>query len=194
METISSSKTSQQIDSTALLPDTTHVLEGSCYENWQIVSANGANDYQAGGPLFAAGFNAPSLILAPNGFVGIDATAQPGYPLAVGSAYCDGNTWHNSSDRALKENFSPVNPLDVLEKVVAMPISEWNYKKEKEEKHLGPAAQDFHAAFQLDGSDDKSISTVDEGGVALAAIQGLNEKLTQELERRDKENAELKRE
>jgi hypothetical protein len=38
-------------------------------------------------------------------------------------------------------------------------------------------AQDFHAAFGLNGADDKHISVVDEGGVALAAIQGLNQKL-----------------
>ena len=38
-------------------------------------------------------------------------------------------------------------------------------------------AQDFHAAFGLNGADDKHISTVDEGGVALAAIQGLNQKV-----------------
>jgi hypothetical protein len=46
-------------------------------------------------------------------------------------------------------------------------------------KHIGPMAQDFHAAFGLNGSDDKHISTVDEGGVALAAIQGLNQKLAE---------------
>jgi uncharacterized protein involved in exopolysaccharide biosynthesis len=37
----------------------------------------------------------------------------------------------------------------------------------------------------LDGKDDKHISVVDEGGVALAAIKGLNQKLeatSQELE------------
>ena len=38
-------------------------------------------------------------------------------------------------------------------------------------------AQDFHAAFGLNGADDKHISMVDEGGVALAAIQGLNQKV-----------------
>jgi hypothetical protein len=32
-------------------------------------------------------------------------------------------------------------------------------------------AQDFRAAFGL-GEDDKHISTMDEGGVALAAVQG----------------------
>jgi len=35
-------------------------------------------------------------------------------------------------------------------------------------------AQDFYAAFNV-GVDDKHIATVDEGGVALAAIQGLHE-------------------
>jgi hypothetical protein len=35
-------------------------------------------------------------------------------------------------------------------------------------------AQDFHAAFQV-GPDDTHIAVVDESGVALAAIQGLNE-------------------
>jgi trimeric autotransporter adhesin len=33
-------------------------------------------------------------------------------------------------------------------------------------------AQDFYSAFGL-GLDDKHITTIDEGGVALAAIQGL---------------------
>jgi hypothetical protein len=37
-------------------------------------------------------------------------------------------------------------------------------------------AQDFYAAFGV-GPDDKHITTVDEGGVALAAIRGLNEKV-----------------
>jgi hypothetical protein len=40
-------------------------------------------------------------------------------------------------------------------------------------------AQDFHAAFGLNGADDKHIATVDEEGVALAAIQGLNQKLNE---------------
>jgi hypothetical protein len=33
---------------------------------------------------------------------------------------------------------------------------------------------------------------VDADGVALAAVQGLNQKLTEELKRRDAENAELR--
>ena len=39
-------------------------------------------------------------------------------------------------------------------------------------KDIGPMAQDFYKAFGL-GLDNKHITTIDEGGVALAAIQGL---------------------
>ena len=82
------------------------------------------------------------------------------------------------SDRNLKKNFSNVNSQSILEKVVQMPISSWNYKTDTDGlRHIGPMAQDFHAAFNLNGSDDKHISVVDESGVALAAIQGLNQKL-----------------
>jgi cell division protein FtsB len=67
-------------------------------------------------------------------------------------------------------------------------VQSWDYKAQPGEKHIGPMAQDFHAAFGLNGADDTHISTVDEGGVALAAIQGLNQK----LEEQKAENAELK--
>ena len=53
-------------------------------------------------------------------------------------------------------------------------------------------AQDFHAAFGLNGADDKHISTVDEGGVALAAIQGLNQKVESENSTLRAEKEELR--
>jgi hypothetical protein len=52
-------------------------------------------------------------------------------------------------------------------------------------------AQDFYAAFRI-GRDDKHITTVDEGGVALAAIQGLNQKLEQQSKEKDTEIQTLK--
>jgi hypothetical protein len=51
-------------------------------------------------------------------------------------------------------------------------------------------AEDFKAAFDLAG-DGKSIATVDADGVALAAIQGLNQKLEAELAVARAENAGL---
>ncbi len=53
-------------------------------------------------------------------------------------------------------------------------------------------AQDFHAAFRLD-TDDQPIATVDADGVALAAIQGLNQNLEERLKAKDAEIEERKR-
>jgi hypothetical protein len=100
-------------------------------------------------------------------------------------------TFVSSSDRNQKEHFEAVNTRDVLDKVAALPLTTWSYRQDTASRHLGPMAQDFYAAFNV-GADDKHIAVVDEGGVALAAIQGLNQKLTEELKRRDAENAELK--
>jgi hypothetical protein len=71
-------------------------------------------------------------------------------------------------------------------------MTSWNYRAQGAEvRHLGPMAQDFHADFGL-GENDRAITTVDADGVALAASQGLNQKFTGELKRRDVENAELR--
>jgi hypothetical protein len=96
-----------------------------------------------------------------------------------------------TSDRHAKENFRPVDARSVLDKVVSLPITEWNFKTAPGEAHLGPMAQDFHAAFGL-GADDKHIATVDADGVALAAIQGLNQKLEERLEQKETEITKLK--
>jgi hypothetical protein len=140
-----------------------------------------------------------SLSLNPTGNnVGVGNSA-PGHLFVVGNtpspAYCDGTTWQNGSDRNAKEDFTAVKPGEVLEKVSALPITTWKYKTEPEGvRHLGPVAQDFHAAFGLNGVDDTHIATVDEGGVALAAIQGLNEKVEGRIQKLESENAELKAE
>ena len=103
--------------------------------------------------------------------------------LVDGGLYVHG-TFNNTSDRNVKENFTPVEPREMLEKVVALPITRWNYKHDARTPHLGPVAQDFYAAFGI-GPDDKHIATVDESGVALAAIQGLNQKVEEQLKSKD---------
>ncbi len=99
-----------------------------------------------------------------------------------------GGTLVELSDRDAKENFTPVDSREILEKVAALPLSRWNFKTDAQAPHLGPMAQDFHAAFRL-GTDDKHIATVDADGVALAAIQGLNQRLNEQAS----EIQELKR-
>jgi len=88
-------------------------------------------------------------------------------------------TLSQSSDRNVKTDFASVDAQEVLAKVVSLPIQSWSYTNQPGVKHIGPVAQDFHAAFGLNGGDDKHIATVDADGVALAAIQGLHQKLEQ---------------
>jgi len=98
------------------------------------------------------------------------------------ATYLPGTVYANNvaltSDRNAKENFEPVDTGALLAKVTAMPVTEWQYKAGPgNSRHIGPMAQDFYGAFALNGTDDTHISAVDLGGVALAAIQGLNLKL-----------------
>jgi hypothetical protein len=110
-----------------------------------------------------------------------------------------GGAWTTLSDRNAKTNFTQVNAEEVLAKVAALPLSTWNYKSQAEDiRHIGPMAQDFKAAFGV-GESDTGITTVDADGVALAAIQGLNEKVevrSQKSEDRiqilESENADLR--
>ena len=96
--------------------------------------------------------------------------------------------WRSSCDRNLKENFQPVDTQALLEKLCQLPITQWNAKAQSPDiRHVGPVAQDFHAAFSLGGKDDKSISSIDEAGVAFAAIQALNQKLDQTVKAKDAE-------
>ncbi len=88
-------------------------------------------------------------------------------------------TLTQTSDRNAKENFAPVSPMNVLDKLAALTITTWNFKEIHDSRHMGPMAQDFHATFGLNGGDETHIAAVDEEGVALAAIQGLNQKLTE---------------
>ncbi len=100
-------------------------------------------------------------------------------------------TFNNNSDRNAKERFHPVNPAEILEKVARLPVTEWSYQSDAATRHIGPVAQDFYSSFNV-GTDEKHIAPIDEGGVALAAIQGLNQKLELELKTKHTEIEELK--
>jgi hypothetical protein len=104
-----------------------------------------------------------------------------------------GGDWTNSSDRNLKENFAPVDGDELLAKIAALDITEWNYRADDATvRHIGPVAQDFHALFGL-GHDDRSISTTDPAGIALAAIKELH-RTTEELKVRTDQIQQLESE
>ena len=104
----------------------------------------------------------------------------------AGNMTIKGTTYATGSSRDLKENFKAVDGVDVLERLVAMPLTEWNAKNDPEQRHIGPIAEDWFATFGL-GPDDKHVTTTDLSGVALAAIKGLY----QELQVRDAKVAQL---
>jgi hypothetical protein len=124
-----------------------------------------------------------------NGFVGIGTTNPTNRLHVAGGITCTALT--QTSDRNAKENFAPVSPQEVLNKVAALPITTWNFKEMKDGRHMGPMAQDFYVAFGLGGG-DTTITSMDPDGVALAAIQGLNQKLEARLEQKETEIAELR--
>lgn len=98
-----------------------------------------------------------------------------GVPVPEGKEFCSNNC--PISDRNLKTDFAEIDPAQVLSRVVELPISTWRYRKDGPEvRHLGPMAQDFHAAFGL-WDTDRMIFPLDASGVSFAAIQALNARL-----------------
>lgn len=88
-----------------------------------------------------------------------------------------GGTLTESSSRTVKKNIIEVDNVAVLNKLDDLRINHWTYIHETDGvRHMGPMAEDFHAAFKL-GDTDKGIASVDTSGVALAAIKGLHNKL-----------------
>ena len=111
-------------------------------------------------------FNSNAVPNAANALVvGSNATNGNGAYLTTGGV------WTNASDINKKEDFETLNNMDVLEKIEVLPVTRWKYKG-LPEWHIGPVAQDFHRLFQV-GTDDKTISTIDPSGIALAGIKGL---------------------
>lgn len=146
-------------------------------------AGDGSSTFRSTGP-DQFGIRAASIFFGTTNTRSVDVPAGRYINTSSGAHLTTGGTWTNASSRTLKTAFESIDPMAVLGKVASLPLSTWSYKASVEGRHLGPMAEDFKQAFGL-GGDGKSISTVDADGIALAAIQGLNQKL-------DAENAALK--
>ena len=119
----------------------------------------------------------------------VTAIDGSGTPTAGVSLASGAGTWANLSDRAAKRNLMPVDSNAILDRVTQMPVYSWQYATEASgARHVGPTAQDFHAAFGL-GDSDKTITTIDADGIALASIQALRRM----IDDRDQRIASLER-
>ena len=149
--------------------------------NWYSDAAGTGHIINAGGgsSRISLGYESITMQVAPVGY-------QPvGNTLVMNSSGTTiYGTFNNSSDRNVKQNVAPVSSSQILDKVLQLPISEWSYKTDSATRHIGPMGQDFYSVFNI-GTDEKHIAPIDEGGVALAAIQGLNQKLDSEAKEKD---------
>jgi hypothetical protein len=85
--------------------------------------------------------------------------------------------WSNYCNRNLKENFEQIDGEMILNKIKSIPITKWNYKAdENKEKYIGPMAQDFYAAFQLNGTDSLGINSISIDGINLIGVQALEKR------------------
>lgn len=98
--------------------------------------------------------------------------------------------WQCSSDRNLKTKITLTQGRAVLNALARLPISRWSFTGSESIRTVGPMSQDFSAAFGM-GTDDKSISALNMSCVALAAIQGLNQKLDHKTARSKAKEAKL---
>jgi trimeric autotransporter adhesin len=111
-----------------------------------------------------------------------------------------GTDWACTSSRLEKENFAEVDGEDVLRRLRSVPVTSWNGIAEGPQlRHIGPMAQDWHAAFALN-DDPLTIHQGDLAGVSLAAVQALDGRtrglpaMERELARLREENATLRSE
>lgn len=114
-----------------------------------------------------------NFIISRNGSGVVEMQISNGGNVSIAGTLSQGSDVHS------KENFEEVDPLDVLDRIVDLPISTWNYIREEDGvRHMGPMAQDFAAAFGL-GGDETRLATVDVDGVMMAAIKGLNLRISE---------------
>jgi hypothetical protein len=97
----------------------------------------------------------------------------------------NGTQWLILSDARSKHLYRELEGDDVLARIAGMPVTEWSYTAQDALiRHIGPTAQDFHAAFGL-GEDPLRIGTLDADGVALAAVKALEARTRSQAARID---------
>jgi hypothetical protein len=150
----------------------------------QRASTNGFNgaivisDQSNSDSLLASAANQFSLRAAGGIRLFTNATKTVGVQVAAG-----GTSWAVISDRNRKEGFLAVDGEDLLARLRSVPVTTWRLKTEEDRttRHIGPMAQDWHAAFGFT-ADSTTINLSDFDGVNLAAIEALERRTAQQAD------------
>lgn len=157
-------------------------------------SNSGGNIVLEAGAGSNGGADGAVIIRTPRLTVGLQSAPLAGRVIDTntGAHLTNAGVWTSVSDRDAKTDFAAVNPVEVLDRLLDLPLATFRYHVEQPGTvHLGPTAQDFAASFGL-GTTDHGIGTVDADGVAFAAIQGLHHVTDQRLVELEAENAALR--
>lgn len=144
--------------------------------SWQINQAFGKLRF-AVVPKCTGDPTGTKMTITGSGRLGI-GTEDPLTALHVkGGGIIEGDVAFGSS-RTIKHEIEPVAGEDVLAAVRELPLYHWKYREDEVQAlHVGPMAEDVHAALGL-GRDERHLSPADSAGLALAAIQGLDREVT----------------
>jgi uncharacterized coiled-coil protein SlyX len=83
-----------------------------------------------------------------------------------------------------------VEPREVLDRLRMLQVQAWGITSASGTDYLGPAAEDFHEVFEV-GADADDIDAGDADGVAMAAIQGLAERLDEQQPHIDRQDRRI---
>jgi hypothetical protein len=163
-----------------------HRASANGFDGAMVISDNSTTD-----SLEASANNQFSVRAAGGYRLFTNATKTTGVSLNAG-----GSSWNVISDRSRKENFLGIEGEDILFRIRSLPVTTWRYRDEQDRtvRHIGPMAQDWHAAFGFNG-DATTINMSDFDGVNLAAIQALDTRTTGQesrLQALEAENARLR--
>jgi hypothetical protein len=110
------------------------------------------------------------MVISSSGDVGI-GTSDPFYPLHMGSgAYVsDGGVWTDASSREYKENIKDLTTKEAIETLEGLNPVNYNYKRNKEDKHVGFIAEDVPELIAT--KDRKGLSPMDIVAVLTKVVQ-----------------------
>ncbi len=117
---------------------------------------------------FGTGNNYPVRILV-NSTWRLSLNTDNSLSMVNGASCTAGGVWTNASSRELKENIEGLTVEEAAEALAKLDPVKYNYKADKEERHVGFIAEDVPALVA--SKDRKSLSPMDITGVLTKVVQ-----------------------